>query len=568
MGGEVMKKEFSFFLIFSLLFVFAPVRTRSQTDSLVALLKDPGYQISGTITDSSRYFVLMDLGQQLLSPYPDSALNYFNQAKEIAGGMKNNFMKSNTLEEIGFLHSMHGNNPEAKKNFAMSLDLIDKCLLENCTAERKKKLKKVRGRIFYNTAQLKVHQGDHAGGLKDYQIALKMFDEAGNKKGMAAVLGNIGIVYDEEGNGSRALEYYFRSLKINEETGQKTGQAANLANIGIVYFEQNDYTTALTYYQKALAINREIGNKLNEGHNLSSIGNIYVNTGRTNLGYDHFLRAKELYKEMNSPEGLANIGTNLALVFTTKADSFKKAGDQKSFKKYYKTALDYHAYSLKYNIELENKNGIAMNYVNIGSINKEIGNYSEAESFLKRSYLMAKEIRSLEELKFAHESFYELYKITGRPKEALENYELFIQYRDSLVNEDNSKAAIRMELKFNYQKQAAADSVAHAKESEVKSAEISRQSAEIKAKKNQQYALFGGLFLVILFSIFMFNRFKVTQKQKIVIEQQKEIVEDQKHLVEEKQKEILDSIQYARRIQLAQIPSEKRVMKMLERLMK
>jgi hypothetical protein len=35
---------------------------------------------------------------------------------------------------------------------------------------------------------------------------------------------------------------------------------------------------------------------------------------------------------------------------------------------------------------------------------------------------------------------------------------------------------------------------------------------------------------------------------------------------QEKQKEILDAIHYAKRIQLAQIPSEKRVAKMIQKL--
>ena len=66
----------------------------------------------------------------------------------------------------------------------------------------------------------------------------------------------------------------------------------------------------------------------------------------------------------------------------------------------------------------------------------------------------------------------------------------------------------------------------------------------------------------------MFNRFKVTQKQKEIIEQQKEVVEEQKKLVEEKQKEVLDSIHYAKKIQMAQIPNEKQVGKNLEKLRK
>ena len=140
--------------------------------------------------------------------------------------------------------------------------------------------------------------------------------------------------------------------------------------------------------------------------------------------------------------------------------------------------------------------------------------------------------------------------------------------RDSINNESTRKASIKSQLKYEYEKQAAADSVAHAKDSEIKNAELAKQKAEISAKKNQQYALFGGLFLVCVFAVFMFNRYKVTKKQKSIIEDQKEIVEEQKKLVEEKQKEILDSIHYARRIQMALIPNETRIAFILSKFKK
>ena len=55
-------------------------------------------------------------------------------------------------------------------------------------------------------------------------------------------------------------------------------------------------------------------------------------------------------------------------------------------------------------------------------------------------------------------------------------------------------------------------------------------------------------------------------KAKKVISLQKLETDKQKHLVEEKQKEILDSINYAKRIQQAHMPTEKYVMKNIERL--
>ena len=50
----------------------------------------------------------------------------------------------------------------------------------------------------------------------------------------------------------------------------------------------------------------------------------------------------------------------------------------------------------------------------------------------------------------------------------------------------------------------------------------------------------GGLFLTVIFAIFLFNRFQVTNKQK--------------QIIETKNKEITDSINYAQRIQQAILP--------------
>jgi serine phosphatase RsbU (regulator of sigma subunit) len=53
-------------------------------------------------------------------------------------------------------------------------------------------------------------------------------------------------------------------------------------------------------------------------------------------------------------------------------------------------------------------------------------------------------------------------------------------------------------------------------------------------------------------------------QKNIVVEQQKAVVEQQKHLVEEKNREILDSITYAKRIQSAILPQPKLVKEFLE----
>jgi serine phosphatase RsbU (regulator of sigma subunit) len=62
--------------------------------------------------------------------------------------------------------------------------------------------------------------------------------------------------------------------------------------------------------------------------------------------------------------------------------------------------------------------------------------------------------------------------------------------------------------------------------------------------------------MLLVFAIFMYNRFKVTSRQKNIIEQQKIQTEKQKSIIEEHQKETIDSINYAKRIQYALLAND------------
>jgi hypothetical protein len=74
--------------------------------------------------------------------------------------------------------------------------------------------------------------------------------------------------------------------------------------------------------------------------------------------------------------------------------------------------------------------------------------------------------------------------------------------------------------------------------------------------------------LVLGFAVFAWRSFLQKKRANVLISQQKQEVEQQKHLVEEKQKEIIDSILYARRIQRSLLPKEKYVDRVLKKLNK
>jgi serine phosphatase RsbU (regulator of sigma subunit) len=93
----------------------------------------------------------------------------------------------------------------------------------------------------------------------------------------------------------------------------------------------------------------------------------------------------------------------------------------------------------------------------------------------------------------------------------------------------------------------------------VKDAELETNRAEAESHRLQRYMLFGGLSLFIIFSIILLKRFRITRKQNIIIEGQKEKVDLAYTQLEYKNKEIMDSISYAKRIQNAILPPQKLV---------
>ncbi len=107
-------------------------------------------------------------------------------------------------------------------------------------------------------------------------------------------------------------------------------------------------------------------------------------------------------------------------------------------------------------------------------------------------------------------------------------------------------------MQYEFDKKDAATKLEQEKKEAVTQAESRKQQAII-------WGICGFLLLVVAFAIFVYRSF--LQKKKINIE-----ITKQKHIIEEKQKEILDSIYYARRIQRALITSEAYIERNLNKL--
>ena len=400
------------------------------------------------------------------------------------------------------------------------------------------------------------------------------------QKGIAKSHINIGIIYWRKGNYDDALKNYFDALKLipkgseeSEQWGKIAGNVYN--NIGIIYNEQGRYDKSLENHSTALRIRLAIKQQDGIAASYNNIGTLYHNLADREMNPDS-ISARQLNYQMAMENYLASLNirektgnrydvggsyNNIAVLFEKQAVLEQNAERQKL---YHKKAKENYLKSLSVREEIGDREGVAVVRNNLGSwyLRQNIVHEARGQAIL--SLEIAKGMGSKEDKKNAYNLLSLCDSASGNWKGAYENHALYKLYNDSIFNEESNQKTAEMSARYESEKKEA--------EIELLEKDKEKQSvvalAENKRHKTILLSVAGGLFLVIVFSLFMFNRWRITQKQKKIIEGQKKVVEEQKKMVEGKNKDIMDSIYYARRIQRSLLPTEKYIEKRLSQLQK
>ncbi|MFK8046513.1 MAG: tetratricopeptide repeat protein [Crocinitomicaceae bacterium] len=367
-----------------------------------------------------------------------------------------------------------------------------------------------------------------------YEKSIEGFLDLDKKLEVARTSTNLGSVYSLQGNYAKTIEKYTQSLTMFEMLKDTLMQASCLTNIGMVYINLTDANNAEIYCEKAIKLFRHTTDKVSLATAMNNLGIVYFMR-------DEFLKAKEKYtealevrEELNDEAGIAASINNIALVEY-------ELGNYESAEKNYNTALELFK-------KVKDQNKIVVALTGLGQIYEKTGRRQKAIATFNTTLKEAKAYGFAEEIKNSAFFLYELHKKL-RPRLSLEMHELYVEMKDSLKSEENQQEVIRQQFKYEYDKQAAADSISNIEKEKVLQAELQAEKIEKKAQQTRNVFLWIGIGVVSLFGLFLYNRFKVTQKQK--------------EIIEAKSKEIMDSIVYAKRIQTAILPTSVDMEKML-----
>lgn len=348
-------------------------------------------------------------------------------------------------------------------------------------------------------------------------------------------LNNKGYLSNNKGDIPEALDYFHQSLKIQEQIGDKWGQSYSLNNIGYMYSSQKQFLKALEYYIKGYTLQKEINDLHGQAQSLSNIGNVYDRSNSLKKALYYYFKGLNIRRTIRDKHGIGYSLQNIGTVYFNQKNYF--------------SALYYFTKSLEIRREIDDTQGISYALCNMAKIYLEENQMSLAQKYALESLEMSQKMGYPENISTAATILEDIYLKEEKYNKAHEMLKLAVKMRDSISNDETHKSTLKKQLQYEYEKREV-----------VSKAEQEKRELTYQATSKQQkiiiIASIAGLILCLLFGIFIYNRFKVTQRQNIIIQEQKKVVEEQKHIVETHQKEVVDSINYAKRIQYALLAND------------
>ncbi len=418
-----------------------------------------------------------------------------------------------------------------------------------------------KGFYFYN-------KGIAYKAILYFKLSLNIQKQIGYELGTSYSLNNLGAIYDNIGDVNKALEYYLESLKIREKLNYKEGLAESYNNIGIIYNNQNDYEKAIEYHRKSLEVRKALKKASSVGLSYNNIGTAifaYLVYNRflsltekdslLNIALENFNAGLNVYQKANDEDGIGLSYYNLGDYNLSKAELVSETSIANDT--FINRAEKYFTESLKIFTAFERRDMIASIQFSLAKIYLKKGEIDKAEKLATNSFDISKQLGYPEVIEKATSLLKKIYHQQGNYSKEVEVTDLYYRMRDSVLNEKTNRVTLNKYFKYENDKKEAI--------SKLKNEKIALEfNSRAKNQRIVLYFVLAVLFIISIFSLFLFNRFKVTNSQKEIITRQKQIVETKNHIIEEKQKEIVDSINYAKRIQNSLLANDKLISKHLK----
>lgn len=333
----------------------------------------------------------------------------------------------------------------------------------------------------------------------------------------------LGMVLQNTAEYKKAASYYVQGTALAEKLGDNQLLSRAYNGFGNLFSMQKQFESAASYYHKALELSKKNGDNRKVSVILMNLANIEYSKSFYSNDYT---KCNEAYAEAYKWALLAN-DTNQ--IITCLGNWGMSYGDEGKF--------DLSIEKLQAAIALANKTHSTADLISLkyylgrtyASMKDNTRARSEHEASLKLAH-------KLKDLDFVAENYYSLSNVFY----ALEDYKLAYDYFEKYKNIEDTIANAEIATELN--------TIKTKYETEKKQKQIELLQVNANKDKVVKVSLLVGAVMLLVLAFLMFNRYRLKSKTN-------KLLEHQNTIISEKNKDISDSINYAKKIQEAILPS-------------
>ena len=187
-----------------------------------------------------------------------------------------------------------------------------------------------------------------------------------------------------------------------------------------------------------------------------------------------------------------------------------------------------------------------MSYLNLSEVNHKKENFYKAITYALEGIKIAEEIGADHVLKQGYSVIRYSYEETNQFKKAYEYSELLLKLKDSMFTKEKQDKISELEAEYNTAQKE--------KENELLKKNNSLNQLKLERSKFINYGTIGLLCLFFIVGYFVYRAYKQKNQAYAQLEEKSEEILAQSEVIEQKNKDILDSLNYAERIQKAILP--------------
>ncbi|OFX38133.1 MAG: hypothetical protein A2X08_08980 [Bacteroidetes bacterium GWA2_32_17] len=357
--------------------------------------------------------------------------------------------------------------------------------------------------------------GKYSESINNFQKSLDIYIAANHKEGKAYCYSEIGDLYKNLNQYNNALEDLSNALKLYQELKDNKNTNLTLNSIGNVYSKSQNYQKAIEYYNKVLTQIETSGD--NKGITVinSQIGASYANWGNYEEALKYLEKAKKIAETNNYTQLVSSITKNIS--------------------------------DIQYNISINEKNTT---------------NFDKEKNAEQQQYLSSLETENLVAKNKNLKSFEEIEKLSFENQAKELKLHVIQENLEKQVLEKKQKEQNIKLLNTN---------------NKLIQTELSKEQDKLKNQKKILFIILSAFCIVFVLLVFIFRLFLFKKKSLVLLESQHQEILIQKEEIETQNENmvmineelqnknilIIDSINYAKRIQNAVLPSDEYVNKLL-----